>query len=136
MKKFQISKALIGLLVVLTFGFGLAACTNGEYSEKTDGGLNGATLTLEKGKKWSYKEPSPSTVTASGTYEKVRKVFTFKVTAADAGFYFSVGDKFSMVKVGDALYGSLGLYQKSVAGEVTFALEYADDYDFDEDDEE
>ncbi|GHV50259.1 hypothetical protein AGMMS49579_03560 [Spirochaetia bacterium] len=77
MKKLSISKALIGLFVVLAVGIGLAACYDGEYTGSGTGSLTpSGKLTLSGGnhfkaeyKYWGYdykEEGSYKSVTLLG----------------------------------------------------------------------
>ncbi|GHV57376.1 hypothetical protein AGMMS49579_23150 [Spirochaetia bacterium] len=135
MKKLSISKALIGLFVVLAIGIGLAACEVGEYEDLSErNGFTGKrTFKLETGNEWSYVGTGDYLGAASGTYEVKSQTITFKVTSPtnsqftkDEVFTGSVnGNTLTIVKGGE----NWQLTKKSAAGEV-FQLEFADDFDF------
>ncbi|GHT68027.1 hypothetical protein FACS1894110_14660 [Spirochaetia bacterium] len=89
MKKLSVSKALIGLFVVLAVGIGLAACYDGEYTW-TGAELQSITdakLTLSGGEKWegSYKIGSTE-YKANGTYKATTVAgYTFVTLTATGG---------------------------------------------------
>ncbi|GHV57378.1 hypothetical protein AGMMS49579_23160 [Spirochaetia bacterium] len=134
MKKFQISRALIGLFVVLAVGIGLAACDTGEYKDlsSTPGVTVTRTLKLESGNKWSFTQTLPVVVSASGSYTKKEQTISFKVDAVTNGMYAQlpdVGGVFVGIVNGNTISTTIGLFTKSVTGE-EIRLEFADDFDF------
>ncbi|GHV59619.1 hypothetical protein AGMMS49579_27150 [Spirochaetia bacterium] len=83
MKKLSVSKALIGLFVVLAVGIGLAACYDGTYTGSSDG----EKIVLESGNKYTatyYAQTSDGykLFTEKGSY----KIGTFIFGFADITF--------------------------------------------------
>ncbi|GHV57379.1 hypothetical protein AGMMS49579_23170 [Spirochaetia bacterium] len=137
MKKFQISRALIGLFVVLAVGIGLAACDVGDYENlaKDDADdTSTTTLSIKAGNEWEITQ-TPSSKKASGTYEIKGQTYVFTVKKTDAGFVFypdssvlTVGDKFTGQKAGNSFIIGSQFYTKSAADEgIVVQLEFADD---------
>ncbi|GHV58976.1 hypothetical protein AGMMS49579_26590 [Spirochaetia bacterium] len=89
MKKLSVSKALMGLFVVLAVGIGLAACEFGDYelTEEEDGIKSTYKLTLSSPDKYKF------TVTASGSGipQSVLDAMSF----TDEGTYTRKGSKFT-----------------------------------------
>ncbi|GHT69631.1 hypothetical protein FACS1894110_19470 [Spirochaetia bacterium] len=116
MKKLSVSKALIGLFVVLAVGIGLAACYDGVYEGDSSGGSGHYKVTLEPGSKYTAEETwSGTTYKTTGTYE-VKSILgiqyiDFTAETKDHAFYYFSG---SYLFDGTTISVGAGLKKKTI----------------------
>ncbi|GHV53685.1 hypothetical protein AGMMS49579_12880 [Spirochaetia bacterium] len=139
MKKLSISRALIGLFVVLAVGIGLAACEVGTYEQVEDDGTTKTTkvIKLEPGNKATSTVTEAhssggsiiSIITMTGTYIVNGDIIVITWTSSTSGSGSPVTiNKTEIFRlVGTSLIDQTGLTKKKSVGNEIIELELAND---------